>query len=407
MNSSVKNISIDSNLPDESVLLPIHNPEFIQNPYPWYAQLRKLAPVYRMKDESYMISRYEDILKWLKHPIMSSVEPVDAEPNPWHGLHDTMLFMDPPHHTEKRRHINKWLTPKLVKEWVKSAQEHTEQKLDSLLSDQVIDAYEEIAVESTHVAICKMLDFPKDEIQPVSRHWFNYTLALRAHPEPWQLKVAYEGFEYLKARTNQLLEYKKQYPGNGLADELLAKVETDELTYEEVLQTLIMIYPSGAHNPGFMVATGIELFAKRPDLFQEYKDKPENRKNFINELIRMNPPEFIMSRFSTEDVEIHGVVIPKGSHVQFPLGSANYDEEYFENPYEFNANRPPEHSMNLSFGIGAHSCAGQVLSRAECETIFNAIAERCSRIELAEEPIVTHTERVRSYTQLKVIFHKN
>ena len=407
MNISVDHSNLSSGLPDESVLWPLDNPEFIQHPYPWYAKLRELAPIYKMEDGSYIISRYEDILKWLKHPVMSSVEPENVPENPWHGLHSTLLFMDPPQHTEKRRHLNKWLTPKLVKEWVKAASEHTQAKLDALAKGQVIDAYEEIAVEATHIAICKLLDFPEDEIHPVSRHWFNFTLALRSHPEPWQLQVAAEGFAYLKQRTADLLEYKKQNPGNGLVDELLAKVETGELTYQEVLETLIMIYPSGAHNPGFMIATGIELFAKRPDLLQDYKNKPECRKNFINELIRMNPPELIMSRFPKEDIEIHGVKIPKDAQVQFLLGSANYDEQYFEHPYEFDLNRSPEHSMNLSFGIGPHSCVGQILSRAECESIFNVIAEHCERIEFVGEPVVTHTERVRSYTGLNVIFHQN
>lgn len=394
-----------SHSPDESELWPIHNPEFIQHPYPWYDKLRELAPVYIMDDGSYLISSYEDTVKYLKHPIMSAVEPESiASKNPWYALFNTMLYSDPPLHTERRRHVNKWFTPKLVRDWVQTTAKITNQKLDALQEGEIIDAYEEIAVESTHITICHLLELPEDEIYEVTRHWFNATLALRAHPEPWQIEVAEEGFKYLRQRVDKLLADKMDNPGNGLADELLAKYKSGEMTYDEVAETVLILYASGGHNPGFMIATGIETFARHPELFQEYKNNPAIRKNFVNELIRMNPPELIMSRYPTEEIEIRGFKISPQSQVKFLLGGANYDPAFFENPYVFDVNRPPENSMNLSFGIGAHSCAGQVLSRAECETVFTIIAERFSSIELVREPVVHHTERVRSFTNLPVRF---
>lgn len=405
MNSLVHSLE-QQNLPDESELWPLDNPEFILNPFPFYEHLRTIAPLYIMQDGSYLLSTYEDTVKYLKHPVMSAVEPEWMEPNPWEALYNTMLFSDPPLHTDRRRHINKWFTPKLVRDWVKTTAKITNLKLQQLEDGQVIDAYEDIAVESTHITMCHLLELPEDEIYEVTRNWFHSTLALRSHPDPWQIEVATEGFKYLRDRVDKLLADKVNNPGNGLADELLAKYKAGEMTYDEVAETVLILYASGGHNPGFMITAGIETFARNPELFDQYRNHPELRKNFVNELIRMNPPELIMSRFPTEEIEIHGVKIPPTSQVKFLLGGANYDPAYFENPYQFDINRPPENSMNLSFGIGAHSCAGQVLSRAECETVFTIIAELYSRIELAEEPEVTHTERVRSYAHLKVKFIK-
>lgn len=406
MNNLIQKVQ-QGHLPQESELWPINNPDFIQNPYPWYEKLRTLAPIYIMDDGSYLISNYEDTIKYLKHPIMSAVEPEHiASKNPWDALFNTMLYSDPPLHTDRRRHINKWFTPKLVRDWVQTTAKITNSKLDALGDDEVIDAYEEIAVESTHITLCHLLELPEDEIYEVTRHWFNATLALRDHPEPWQLEVAEEGFKYLRERVDKLLADKLVNPGNGLADELLGKFKSGEMSYDEVAETVLILYASGGHNPGFMIAAGLETFARHPELFQEYKNNPAIRKNFVNELIRMNPPELIMSRYPTEEIEIQGVRIPPESRVKFLLGGANYDPNFFENPYVFDVNRPPENSMNLSFGIGAHSCAGQVLSRAECETVFTIIAERFNGIELAEEPVTSHTERVRSMTHLKVKFIK-
>lgn len=404
MNLAVQHLQ-QSGLPKESELWPIQNPDFIQNPFPWYESLRNLAPLYVMEDGSYLISNYEDTVKYLKHPLMSAVEPERiASKNPWDALFNTMLYSNPPLHTERRRHVNKWFTPKLVRDWVQTTAKITVAKLDALANGAVIDAYEEIAVESTHITICHLLELPEDEIYEVTRHWFHATLALRDYPEPWQIEAAEKGFRYLRDRVDALLSEKLKNPGQGLADELLGKYKAGEMSYDEVAETVLILYASGGHNPGFMIAAGLETFARQPELFKEYKNNPAIRKNFVNELIRMNPPELIMSRYPIEEIEIQGVKIPPESRVKFLLGGANFDPDFFENPYVFDVNRPPENSMNLSFGIGAHSCAGQVLSRAECETVFTIIAERYNAVELAEEPVTDHTERVRSYTNLKVRF---
>jgi cytochrome P450 len=60
----------------------------------------------------------------------------------------------------------------------------------------------------------------------------------------------------------------------------------------------------------------------------------------------------------------------------------------------------------VSFGIGVHACAGQVISRAEIEASLNVIAESFTSIELAEDPVTLHDDRIRNYLTLPLIFKK-
>ena len=99
---------------------------------------------------------------------------------------------------------------------------------------------------------------------------------------------------------------------------------------------------------------------------------------------------------------IQGVHIPAGSCIKYPIGAANRDPAVFENPDEFDYNRPPEASRNLTFGLGTHACAGQLLARAETSVILGLVAERYSSVELAGDPLEVRTDRLVAFDKLPV-----
>ncbi|WUR86642.1 cytochrome P450 [Streptomyces phaeochromogenes] len=134
----------------------------------------------------------------------------------------------------------------------------------------------------------------------------------------------------------------------------------------------------------------------------EFGQRPEIRDAFINELARLNPVELIITRFPNEDIEIQGVQIPAGSCIKYPIGAANRDPAVFENPDEFDYNRPPDASRNLTFGLGTHACAGQLLARAETSVILGLVAERYSSLELVGEPSEVRTDRLVAFDKLPV-----
>ncbi|WP_143673232.1 cytochrome P450, partial [Streptomyces griseiscabiei] len=81
---------------------------------------------------------------------------------------------------------------------------------------------------------------------------------------------------------------------------------------------------------------------------------------------------------------------------------ANRDPAVFENPDEFDHARPPEASRNLTFGLGTHACAGQLLARAETRVILGLVAERHSSVELVGDPLEVRTDRLVAFDKLPV-----
>src|SRR3546814_11757141 len=87
-----------------------------------------------------------------------------------------------------------------------------------------------------------------------------------------------------------------------------------------------------------------------------------------------------LARQATVDVEIRGVKIPAGAAVSLASGSANRDEDIFDNPDEFDIDRPAK--VNLGFGGGAHLCLGMQVAKTEMEAMLNGLLDNLPNLRL-------------------------
>src|SRR6059058_3004671 len=95
-------------------------PEFYANPYPTYRALREAEPVKRMRNGSYFLTRYDDLVTAYKNTrAYSSDKKKEFAPKYGDSLlyehHTTSLvFNDPPAHTRVRRLIMGALSPRAI-----------------------------------------------------------------------------------------------------------------------------------------------------------------------------------------------------------------------------------------------------------------------------------------------------
>jgi len=86
-------------------------PEFYADPYPVYRALRTHAPVKRMPDGSWFLTRFEDVVPVYRDPKLFSSDKKKEfgpkfGPTPLFEHHTTsLIFNDPPLHTRVRRAI--------------------------------------------------------------------------------------------------------------------------------------------------------------------------------------------------------------------------------------------------------------------------------------------------------------
>ena len=84
-------------------------------------------------------------------------------------------------------------------------------------------------------------------------------------------------------------------------------------------------------------------------------------------------------RTATQDTQLAGEAIKAGDKVVVSFLSANYDEQVYPLPFEFDIRREP--NPHLSFGYGPHFCLGAQLANAQMRAIFLELTQRFDSIE--------------------------
>jgi cytochrome P450 len=112
----------------------------------------------------------------------------------------------------------------------------------------------------------------------------------------------------------------------------------------------------------------------------------------IDESMRLHPPFWFENRNTTEDVEMWGVTIPKGSMIAFSRYSLHRHPEYWPMPDRFLPERFSEENTGskyayVPFGAGPRVCIGIHLATLELVMALATMAQRY-RVELRErEPV--------------------
>src|SRR2546429_9646948 len=151
-------------------------PEFVEDPYPFYARLRAEDPEHQSPLGLWVLTRYDDVARVLRDPRFGRKGfdlLVDArfgtEPGR-PGLATSMLFRDPPDHTRLRTLVSKAFTPRVIEAMRPHIQEIVDGLLDRVEDARTMDVIEDLAYPRPVQVICEMLGVPTSD-QEVFRQW--------------------------------------------------------------------------------------------------------------------------------------------------------------------------------------------------------------------------------------------
>jgi cytochrome P450 len=124
----------------------------------------------------------------------------------------------------------------------------------------------------------------------------------------------------------------------------------------------------------------------------------------IEEGVRWEPPLLTITRVATRDTELGGVQIPAGATVMPMLGSANRQEDRYQNPDKFDIFRTAK--GNVGWGYGVHVCLGMHLARLEMRTAINLLLDRLPNLRMDPDGDDPHIrgQVFRLPTSLPVLF---
>ncbi|MEI5010914.1 cytochrome P450 [Streptomyces sp. NPDC058423] len=366
--------------------------EFRRNPHPVYAHLRDTAPVCPMTPphgiETYLITRYEDARAALSDPRLSKdmYGAMDAYRRIFGdssvALDDNMLNSDAPKHTRLRKLVNSEFTPRRVEALRPKIQDIVDQLLDACPTGTPFDLLPAFAFPVPITVICELLGVPPEERSLMQE--LSTTVAQTGFGEEFK-RAQQQAEENLHAYFTELIARKRAKPGDDLLSALAATQDQEGgLTGNELVSTAFLLMFAGHKTTAYLIGNAVYHFLANPAQLRAVQKDPELTGPAVEELVRFDGSvESATFRYATEDVEIGGTRIPKGSLVQISLLAANRDPLKFENPDEFDVHRQGT-AAHIGFGHGGHYCLGAPLARLEMQLALNGLFGRFPRIALAD-----------------------
>ncbi|MEZ5599025.1 MAG: cytochrome P450 [Pseudomonadales bacterium] len=188
----------------------------------------------------------------------------------------------------------------------------------------------------------------------------------------------------LQAYILDHLEKKRARPGDDLLSLLVQARREDGsgLTMQEMVGFAEQAIVGANETTQNGLAMAMCAMIEQAGLETQLRDEPKRIKTFIEECLRLHSPTAGMYRFATEDVELHGVRIPKGAAVHLRFAAANRDERHFPDPDKLDIERRNAGS-HVAFSHATHHCLGAPLARLELNLSFQVLLSRRRNFRLA------------------------
>jgi cytochrome P450 len=383
-------------------------PEFYANPYPTYRALRETEPVKRMRNGSYFLTRYDDLVTAYKNTrAYSSDKKKEFAPKygdtPLYEHHTTSLvFNDPPAHTRVRRLIMGALSPRAIAEMEGDLIRLVDMLLDRIATRDKFELIEDFAAAIPVEVIGNLLDVPHDEREPL-RDW---SLAILGALEPVVgPEAAARGNKAVKdflAYLETLVARRRTRPGDPARDVLTRLIQGEEsgerLTEKELLHNCIFLLNAGHETTTNLIGNGLVALTRYPEQKQRLIEHPDLIKTAVEEVLRYESSNQLGNRMIVQPVEIGGIAMPAGTPVTLCIGAANRDPAQFPDPETFDIGRTP--NRHLAFATGAHQCAGMALARLEGAVAISRFLARFPGYALDGEPVRGGRVRFRGFLRV-------
>ncbi len=383
------------------------------------ARARRETPVFFSPPlGTWVITRYDDIVTIMLDPASFSsaaaITNVPAPPPPpileilAKGVpyEPNSVDLDPPGHTITRRFIKRAFSPRRVNGMAPRIKALADDLIDRF-SGGAAEFVGEFAYPLPTLVIAEILGVPSSDLPDFKRWSDEWIVLLAQRGDMARLLAAAEAIVEFQLYVQRLIRARRAAPRDDLTSAVVgAASELEAPPSDALLTSLLMTVMFAGHETTTSLLTNtVKLLSQHPEARAELLADRELVPAAIAETLRYDPPVPSMYRTATRDVELRGVTIPAGAHIQLNFASANRDEDHFRDPDVFNIHRP-ERSRSLSFGHGIHHCVGAALAQLEARISINRLYDRLPGLRLAPGQTITPipSATVRGTEQLRVLF---
>ena len=384
-------------------------------PHDEWRHLRRAEPIRRV-EKSPGVDGFDDDHYWLvtKHADVKEISRITGEkfsagentviPRFAEGTdrsiieaqREMLINEDGEIHKKHRRIISRGFTPRGVAGMRDELADRARKIVTEAADGKADDFVTSVASELPLQAIAELLGVPQEDRHKI----FEWSNTMTSYDTDGGMESAALASMQLIEYTNAMAEDRTKNPQDDIVSKLVhADIDGEHLSPEEFGWFVTLLAVAGNETTRNATTHGMVAMLENPDQWELFKaERPETA---YDEILRWATPVSQFQRTAMEDVEIGGVTIRKGERAVICYGSANFDEDVFEDPFTFNILRNPNPHVTFG-GQGPHYCIGANLAMMQLELIFNAIADHLPDLTSLGEPKRLRSGWLNGLTEWKV-----
>jgi len=371
------------------------DPDFVQNPYAFYAAARAHGPFFLWADydlpctcSAVAVNAIFRDRRFGREAPPECAPPIPPHIAAFYAVEaNSMLELEPPRHTRLRSLVLRAFTSRRIAALTPEIDVLTHQLIDAFPKDG-FDLLQHFARKLPVIVIARLLGVP-EAMSGDLLHWSNAMVGMyRAHrsrADEDRAAAATQAFvDFLTGYVDQ----RRARPADDLITHLIAaEAEGQRLTTEELISTCILLLNAGHEATVHTLGNGVRTLLQTATPLAMLA--PDGVERTIEEILRFDPPLHIFTRWAYTDVQVMGQRFQRGDRVGLLLAAANRDPVVWDHPDRFDPARPIK--PNASFGAGLHFCVGAPLARLELQIALPILFARCPNLRLAVPPDYANT----------------
>ena len=381
-------------------------PEFVQNPYPFYHTARDAGdlvfwPEYNMPaavSHAAVQGFLRDRRFGRERPPEMDVQAPDHLAA-WLAVEThSLLEAEPPRHTRLRALVLRAFTSRAITALAPDIEQLCHTLIDAFPAApfDLLDAY---CTQVPVITICRLLGVP-EAMAPQLLDWSHAMVAMYQTNRTRQTEdTAASAAAAFSAFLNDYVEQRRTDPRDDLITRLIeAEEDGEKLSRDELIATCILLLNAGHEATVHSLGNGVKALLETDTGPKALT--PETIDNTVEEILRYDPPLHMFTRYAYEEVELFGHRFTRGDQVALVLGAANRDPAVWADPNRFDPTRDIQ--TNTSFGGGLHFCVGAPLARLEMRIALPILFDRYPALRLAEPPQYADSYHFHGLTNLMV-----
>jgi cytochrome P450 len=371
--------------------IDLADPTVLRDPFTAHGQARERSPLVRLlapgMPAMWGVTRYAEAREVLSDPARFALSPatfafkpdVSAELQPYLR---SMQEMEGPEHARLRRLVSPAFTPRRAAGFRPRIAAIVEDLLDDLAehaSHGPADLITHLARPLPMAVICELVGIPAQD-RP---RWREYGAAV-ATGAGAALAEAIPG---IIEGAEAAVAARRQEPRDDIVSDLVrAQAADGDRLSDTELVTLVWQLVLGGQTPANLLANAVEALLAHLDQLAALRADPELAPRAVEELIRWCGPQLLaFPRFTTRDVELSGVRIPRGEPVVAVIAAANRDPRSYPDADRLDITRAGA-APHLGFAHGPHFCVGASFARVQTQVALTALLRRAPGLALGVAP---------------------